>query len=157
MPLPGWWPAHRCRRVVALSHRALASGRADECRAALRGYAGELLPEDRFEDWVVPHRERVAALRSAVEQRLASTLLASGESDEAVRLLTRLAADSPTDEPCHRLLMQALDAAGRRWDALDVYDRLRRSLEDEYAAAPEPATVQLHRQLLGGRLAATPV
>lgn len=137
--------------LVALSHRALASGRADECRAALRGYAGELLPEDRYEDWVLPHRERLGALRSALQQRLATALLDSGEAEEAVRLLTPLAAQNPTDEPCHRLLMQALDAAGRRWDALDAYDRLRRTLEDEFAASPEPATVQLHRQLLAGR------
>ena len=27
--------------------------------------------------------------------------------------------------------MQALDAAGRRWEALDAYDRLRQTLEDE--------------------------
>ena len=118
---------------------------------ALRAYAGELLPEDRFDDWVVAHRERLAALRSAVQRRLAAALLDSGEADEALGLLTPLAAQHPTDEPCQRLLMQALDAAGRRWDALDAYDRLRQLLEDEYAASPEPATVQLHRQLLAGR------
>ena len=119
---------------VALSQRALASGRAHECRAALRGYAGELLPEDRFEDWVVPQRERLAALHAAVQQRLAAALLSDGEVDEAVRLLQTLAEQRPTDEPCHRMLMRALDAGGRRWDALDVYDRLRQTLEDEFAA-----------------------
>ena len=65
---------------VALSQRALASGRAHECRAALRGYAGELLPEDRFEDWVVPQRERLAALHAAVQQRLAVSPPATARS-----------------------------------------------------------------------------
>jgi DNA-binding SARP family transcriptional activator len=33
-------------------------------------------------------------------------------------------ADRPNDESLHRVFMEALDQAGRRWDALDVYEHL---------------------------------
>ena len=52
--------------------------------------------------------------------------------------------------------MEALDRAGRRWDALDVYERLCRVLEEEYAAAPEPATRSLYRRILSGQSSAGP-
>jgi Bacterial transcriptional activator domain len=66
-----------------------------------------------------------------------------------------LVADRPNDEPLHRVLMEALEAAGRRWDALDVYECLCRVLE-EYAAAPDAATLSLYRRILSGQSSAGP-
>jgi predicted ATPase len=71
-------------------------------------------------------------------------------------LLEPLAGSRPSDEPLHRLLIAALDQAGRRWDALDTYERLRTVLDEEYAAAPEPATRSLYRRILSGQMPARP-
>jgi predicted ATPase len=46
-------------------------GTAQACRRALALYGGELLPENRYDDWASLERERLADLHSAVEQMLA--------------------------------------------------------------------------------------
>jgi predicted ATPase/DNA-binding SARP family transcriptional activator len=141
---------------AAAAQRALRSGSAEDYGAALELYAGELLPEDRFADWAAPHRERLAALQEALTAGQARALLGRRRPEEAVALLEPVVADRPDDEPLHRVLMEALEAAGRRWDALEVYERLCRVLEAEYAAAPEAATLSLYRRILSGQSSAGP-
>ena len=141
---------------AAAAQRALRSGSAEDYEAALKLYAGELLPEDRYADWAAPHRERLAALHEALTAGQARALLERRRPEDAVALLEPLVADRPNDEPLHRVLMEALDRAGRRWDALDVYERLRRGLDEEYAAAPEAATLSLYRRILSGKISAGP-
>jgi predicted ATPase/DNA-binding SARP family transcriptional activator len=138
------------------AQRALRTGAAADYQAALTLYTGELLPEDRYADWAAPHRERLAALQEALTAGLARALLDGRRPDEAVALLAPLASGRPADEPLHRMLMEALDQAGRRWDALDVYERLFRVLDEEYAAAPEAATLSLYRRILAGHRSAGP-
>ena len=120
--------------------------------AALKLYAGELLPEETatpigrhliVNGWRLCMRcWRLGWARALLERR---------SPEEAVALLEPLVADRPHDEPLHRVLMEALERAGRRWDALDVYERLCRVLEEEYAAAPEAATRSLYRRILSGQ------
>jgi predicted ATPase/DNA-binding SARP family transcriptional activator len=140
----------------AAAQRALRTGAVEDYEAAQKLYTGELLPEDRYADWAAPHRERLAALHQALTAGQARALLARRRPEEAVALLQPLAANRPTDEPLHRVLMEALDQAGLRWDALDVYERLRRVLDEEYAAAPEAATLSLYRRILSGQSSAGP-
>ena len=141
---------------AAAARRALGSGSVEDFRGALDLYAGELLPEDRNADWAVPHRERLTALYESLRVGLARSLLERGSSGEAVMLLEPLAGSRSTDEPLHRLLIAALDQSGRRWDALDTYERLRTALDEEYAAAPEPATRRLYRRIVSGQMPARP-
>ena len=60
---------------AAAAQRALRSGSAEDYRAALKLYAGELLPEDRYADWAAPHRERLGALHEALTAGQARVLL----------------------------------------------------------------------------------
>jgi predicted ATPase/DNA-binding SARP family transcriptional activator len=141
---------------AAAAQQALRSGSVEDYGAALTLYAGELLPDDRYTDWAAPHRERLAALHQTLTEGLARALLGRRRPEEAVALLEPLAAGRPTDEPLNRVLMDALDQAGRRWSALDVYERLCRVLDDEYAAAPDAATLSLYRRILSGRSSTGP-
>jgi predicted ATPase/DNA-binding SARP family transcriptional activator len=141
---------------AAAAQRALRSGSVQDYGAALKLYAGELLPEDRYADWAAPYRERLAAFHEALTAGQARALLERQRPDEAVALLEPLVAERPNDEPLHRVYMEALEAAGRRWDALDVYERLGRVLDEEYAAAPEAATLNLYRRILYGQSPAGP-
>jgi predicted ATPase/DNA-binding SARP family transcriptional activator/transcriptional regulator with XRE-family HTH domain len=136
---------------AAAGQRALRSRSAEDYRAALDLYAGELLPEDRDADWAVTDRERLAGLHRSLRTGLARSVLERGDPAEAVLLLEALARSRPDDEPVHRLLIEALDRAGRRWDALDVYERLRTALDEEYAALPDPATQSLYRRILSAQ------
>jgi predicted ATPase len=49
---------------------ALRDRSATACERALALYGGELLPENRYDDWAAPERERLAALRDDLEQML---------------------------------------------------------------------------------------
>ena len=60
---------------AAAAQRALRSGSVEDYGAALKLYAGELLPEDRYADWAAPHRERLAALHEALAAGQARALL----------------------------------------------------------------------------------
>ena len=54
----------------------------------------------------------------------------------------------PLDEPLHRALIDTLAGLGRRWEAIEVYERLRTGLDEAYAVEPEPETKALYRRLL---------
>ncbi len=56
----------------------------------------------------------LAALQEALAAGLAGALLECRGPEEAVALVEPLVADRPHDEPLHRVLMEALDRAGRR-------------------------------------------
>ena len=81
---------------------------------------------------------------------LGSKLLAQGELEAALALLEPLAPQRPLDEHLHRVLIEALAGHGRRWEAVEAYERLRDALDDAYAAETEPETSALYRRLLAG-------
>lgn len=68
----------------------------------------------------------------------------------ALSFLELLASTRPLDEHLHRVLIEALAGLGRRWEAIESYERLRDALEEEYAAELEPETKVLYRRLLSG-------
>src|SRR6478735_4553929 len=130
--------------------RAGATGAVDDLRAALDMWSGELLPEDLYEDWATPHRDRLDAIRIRLVADLARALLADGRPDDAVVLLEPVAAARPLDEELHRPLLVALAGAGRRGDAVAAFERLRDGLDEEYGIGPAPATIGIHRRLFVG-------
>ncbi|HEX8863410.1 MAG TPA: BTAD domain-containing putative transcriptional regulator [Actinomycetes bacterium] len=117
-------------------------------QAAVELYRGDLLPEDRFEDWAEGPREALRERRLGMLMEYAEVLSERGEHIRVVDLTGAVTAADPFHEGAHRLLMAALAASGRRYDALAVFDRLREALTEEYAADPEPATRRLYRELL---------
>lgn len=125
-----------------------AAARDGDPRAALDLYAGELLPEDRFEDWIRARRDALDEQRLELCVRAAERHLADGDPDAAVQLLVPAVAGAPRHEPARRALMGALAAAGRRQDALAEFEALRDRLRADTGADPDPQTRALYRQLL---------
>jgi len=117
-------------------------------RAAAELYRGDLLPEDRFEDWTEGPREALRERHLGLLAEYAEVLSDRGEHAQVVDIAGAVAAADPFHEGAHRALMTALAASGRRYEALAVFDRLREALAEEYAADPEPATRRLYRELL---------
>ncbi|MDQ3980053.1 MAG: transcriptional activator domain-containing protein, partial [Actinomycetota bacterium] len=60
------WPSVHVRidadELETAARRALASGDPDACAEVVRGLGGELLPEERYEEWAVAPRERIRRL-----------------------------------------------------------------------------------------------
>jgi DNA-binding SARP family transcriptional activator len=88
------------------------------------------------------------------EQRLrvlgvhADALMALGRSAELIPALRELVAEHPLDESCHARLIGALHRAGRRADALAVFEDLRAVLDRELGLMPSAELVELRRQIL---------
>ena len=130
--------------------RAASTGAPEDLRSALALWSGELLPEDLYEDWAAPHRDRLNAVRTRLVDELARALMADGLSDQALALLEPLASERPLDEDVHRSLLVALAATGRRWAAAAAFERLRDALAESYGVAPAAETTAVYRRLFVG-------
>ncbi|MFB7676636.1 BTAD domain-containing putative transcriptional regulator [Kitasatospora purpeofusca] len=74
--------------------------------------------------------------------------LAAGRGAEAIERATETAQRHPLRERLRMLQMTALCQAGRRSEALAVYDELRQTLAHELGLPPSPALARFYRSLL---------
>ncbi|MGP3949156.1 AfsR/SARP family transcriptional regulator [Streptomyces sp. 7N604] len=84
-----------------------------------------------------------------LEERINADLLL-GRHHRLISELTALAADNPTREGLHAKLMLSLYRAGRRPEALEVFQRIRRVLTRELGLEPCSELQRLHQQVLAG-------
>ena len=142
------------RRFERLAAAARAGGEFADLRTAVTAYTGDLLPEDRFEDWAVQRR---AELRELLCELLVDLAGAGAPEAEALAALQRALVIDPLHEGAVRGLMRHLAAAGRRPEALARYERLRDDLRANYGSDPDPVTRRLYRDLLTGDGGGEPV
>ena len=107
--------------------------------AVLSLYPGELLPEDRYEDWAAARRDELSARHRRLVTGLAALREAAGDPRAAVDLLAPLAAGDPTDEVAQRALIRGYALAGDRGAALRQYQALADALRDGLAVPPDAA------------------
>ena len=103
-------------------------------------------PFDDLDDWApaVAERARLMELwNRAVEERYAATLATSDPATVAAEA-ERLVHAEPLRERRWALLMTALEAAGRRPEAIRTFDRARRTLATELGISPGDELTQLH-------------
>jgi predicted ATPase/DNA-binding SARP family transcriptional activator len=130
-----------------------AAGRAREqgdpaaYRGALEVYAGELLPEDRYEEWTVSRRDALSELRVALGIELAE-LEAAADPAAAIDLLRSVLVEEPLHEPAHRALMRLYTDGGRRQEALAQFQELKLGLRREFEDEPDDETRRLYREIL---------
>src|SRR5215208_4936398 len=119
-------------------------------RAAIDLYAGELLPEDRYEPWTEERRAQLKELYLSLLLELAALYEERKEFGEAIEVLGRVVAQDPTHEGAHVGLMRVYALLGKRREALGQYERLRDALFREFGSEPEAATVSLHQEIWAG-------
>lgn len=130
---------------------------AGELAAALRLYGGDLLTgffiseAPAFEQWLDGERTRLR--QRAVEAARTLAVEAETEPGLAMLRLRHLLALAPTDEPAARRLMQLLEAADDRGEALRVFLELRARLENDYGLEPAPETLALVDAIRAGAAA----
>nr|SBO92514.1 putative regulatory protein (AfsR-like protein) [Nonomuraea gerenzanensis] len=144
---------HRFERLVAAARQARQAGRvaeaADGFRAALGLWRGQSALAD-VESSVLRRAYGVPLeeLRlTAVEERVQLDLLL-GRGAEVVSELRALVAGHPMRERAWVLLIEALHRAGRRSEALDAYQDVRRTLVAELGLEPGAELVAAHRRVL---------
>ena len=140
------------RHFEQLAARARASGELADLRAAAAAYTGDLLPEDRFEEWAEGPRAELRKTLCDLLTDLAETAAVDGQEAEALDALQRALAMDPLHERAVRAVMRQHTAAGRRSEALARYERLRGDLQAAYGTDPDPETRRLYRDLLAGGL-----
>ncbi|MEU6972971.1 BTAD domain-containing putative transcriptional regulator [Kitasatospora aureofaciens] len=145
--------AHRAERLGAAAARAWRQGRQEECAGlladALSLWQGEPLagvPGPLAET----ERSRLAELRLTLAEQRFAVDLARGRHHVLVSDLTAFVREHPLRERSYGFLMQALYAAGRQVDALAVFARARRTLDEELGLAPGPELSELHGRMLAG-------
>lgn len=127
---------------------------------AARLYRGELMgglalsgcPE--LEIWLVQERELWRRRQAAALDALVAHHAGRGENEPALAYARQRVALDPWDEEAQQSLMALLGSTGHQHDALLQYERYRRALADELAAAPSAATRALAEQIRAGALAA---
>ena len=148
----------RFERLAGEGRDALRDGRpsaaAEHLSLALSLWRGDPLADTAHLPFAVGAAIRLDRLRlGAVEDRVEAELALSGTAPGArVDELERLVVDHPLRERPHALLVAALDADGRRAEALDAYESYRARLAEELGTDPGPRLRELHlRVLRGGR------
>jgi DNA-binding SARP family transcriptional activator len=94
--------------------------------AIVAGYGGELLPDDRYEDWCAPLRDEVRGRFCRAACRLAD----ASPPDVATPLWRRVLVQDPYDEGVHRALVATLRGQGRLGQARTAYQAYVAAMED---------------------------
>src|SRR3954447_7813942 len=145
-------------RFEVLTERGRAEGDPALLREALELWRGEPLADLRDEPFAQRASLQLEEARLAASEDRLDADLADGRDAELVPELERLIAEHPFDERLYRQLMLALYRAGRPGNALDVYQRARKTFDEQLGLQLGPELEELQRQILNqdDRLSASP-
>lgn len=118
---------------------------------ALEAYAGELLPDDLYEDWVTSRRTALTSSYLALLSRQAELYEQRGAFGDAIATLQHRLIQEPACEEAHAGLMRLYAQSGQVRQALSQYDRLRIMLVKELGVAPEKTTQDLYQAIRDGQ------
>jgi DNA-binding SARP family transcriptional activator len=114
-----------------------------EIEQGLALYRGEFLADVPFAEWAMAERARLHDIACRALRRLARLYREQGLLDAAQRSLDRLAILQPLDEAVCRELIRLEILQGRGTDAKRRYDRLRRSMMEEFGHGPRFTLAEL--------------
>lgn len=115
---------------------AAPSGYAD----AVKLYSGDLL-EDAYDDWLLPHRERLRALYFADLVGLVAEHRAARDFHRAAAYASQLLSADPWREDVVRALMACRYESGDAAGALAAFDAFAKRLRSELGVEPMPETL----------------
>ena len=120
----------------------------DGYRQAVELYRGPYLIDAGYEEWALPHRDRLVARFVAGAVRAGELTLAAGDHGEALHLASRALEAEPWSEPAHRLAVAAHVARGDRAAARRAMHTCLRQL-DELGVPPTEDTEIVFRAVTG--------
>src|SRR5215213_9602647 len=125
-------------------------------RAALELYPGELLPDDRYEDWAESRRRELRRVFLSVLIELAGLYEARGDYGRGLEALQRSLFVEPTNEEAHARLMRLHALSGRQHEALSQYEQLSSALSKQFGTEPDVTTRHLRDEIAQGAFRAPP-
>jgi DNA-binding SARP family transcriptional activator len=135
-----------------LAESALRRGSVTAYETALAAYGGELLPEDRYEDWATEPRTSLALLHVRVLLGLAEGLESRGDYSHAADRLRAALQQDQTREDVHRRLIRLYADMGNRDQAVRQFLICRDVLRRELDLTPGAETMALYADVLAGRI-----
>ncbi|CAN5658702.1 BTAD domain-containing putative transcriptional regulator [soil metagenome] len=124
-------------------------------RAAIELYAGELLPDDRYEEWAENRRGELRRLYIELLVDLSGLYEERGQYGQAAERLQRALSEEPANEEAHAGLIRLYALSGRQGEALTQYERLRETLSGELGTEPGATTRVLRDEIAAGRFQPT--
>ena len=119
-----------------------------QLQAAVALWSGPSLGELRDLGWYDEQARQLDDLLLQTQQALLEVRLTLGQSAQVVAELEGLSRAYPLQEQIAGLLMRALYGIGRQADALAVYQRLRRTLNEDLGIDPGPQLRDLETAVL---------
>lgn len=130
--------AGRHSRALALAGSLLGTLDFDDC------------PD--FEAWLLRAREQLEGLRRRAAGAEVDAREQQGDMAGALHFAERLLVLDPLSEEAYRRLMRLHYLTGDRMAALNVFERCRKMLFEEYDASPHPDTLALARDVERGQV-----
>jgi DNA-binding SARP family transcriptional activator/ATP/maltotriose-dependent transcriptional regulator MalT len=134
----------RRAETLATTDLALAAAIA---RGAIVRYRGELLPEDRYEDWAEKPRQRARSAMLDLLDLCASEAARRGDLDGVRRMVERTIEFAPYDDLRYLHAATTLLEQGRRGEALSVVHRARSAFAEIGLEPPRPL-LELERSIV---------
>ena len=139
--------------VDAFEHAVATARRSQDpaaYRAALELYPGELLPDDRYEEWAENRRQELRRMFLLALIELAGLYEAHGDYARGLETLQRSLSVEPTHEEAHTRLMRLQALSGRQHEALSQYEQLSRALSRQFGTEPDVTTRRLRDDIAEG-------
>ncbi len=144
--------ATRFTRLAAEGRQRLddedADGAAGVLDEALDLWRGPALADVAYDEFAQDAIRRLEETRLAATEDRAEALLRTGRTAGLAGQLDALVAAHPLRERLRALAMLAMYRDGRQADALDLYERGRRTLAAELGVDPGPELARAHRAIL---------
>jgi DNA-binding SARP family transcriptional activator len=135
-----------------LAEDAIRRREVEAYQAALAAYRGELLPEDRYENWCSERRSVLAELRIRLLLGMAEALERCGAYNDAATRLRDVLRQDPTREVVHQWLMRLYARMGTPDQAVRQFHLCEEVLRRELDLAVAPETVALYDEIIARRL-----
>lgn len=120
----------------------------EDADRVLELYSGEFLAADPDVPWTVQARDRLRERVLKVLLEVSACLISESKTQAASEYLSRaFALDECNEEVC-RKLVEIYAIAGKRREAADVFERLKKALSEGFGADPSPTTAAVIRKFL---------
>ncbi len=142
------------KQAQALEEEGRYAEAAREYEAALALYRGDLLPEDRYEEWARAPREELQRAHLQVLMGAAEAYARQGKYRRALELgegaLRRAGELGEVREDLYRRLMLYHAQLGNVAGGVRLYERCRRELAERWGLEPSAQTQKLYERLRRG-------
>ncbi|MGD6899368.1 BTAD domain-containing putative transcriptional regulator [Bacillus infantis] len=115
---------------------------------ALKLYAGDYLPERRYEDWCISEKERLQVYFLRGAEKLAQLCVRKEDYDMAIEWCERIIEKDRTWEEAYRLLMYCYYSKNNRPRAIRWFQKCCEVLEEELGVAPLEPTLHMHEMIM---------